>query len=150
MLSILAIAAMMIATSVNSQTLIRLKQAAAGDTIKASGTYYAGPANVNFSNGQVVSATIAIDSVSGTPNGTATLEQSVDGIHWNTTGSTKTWKSTAANWKYTNSVGSSVSDTCFILSLNPFLGAYVRIKIVATSTTQKSKWWATVKSSNMY
>ncbi len=122
-----------------AQTFVRLKQGTAADTLKKSTTYYIGPVNVNFNDVQVVSATVAIDSVSGKPSGTATLEQSVDGTHWNTTGSSATWNNSISTW-----VG---ADTSFILSLNPFLGAFARIKIATTDSTQKSKYWVTFKSS---
>lgn len=123
-----------------AQTFVRLVQGTAADTLKKSETHYTSTVNVGSANTQTVSVTVAIDSVSGTPKGTATLYQSVDGTHWNTTGSSATWKSTGTTW--------TAHDTCFILSLNPFLGSFARVGIVTTSTTQKSKYSVTLRSSN--
>lgn len=148
----LSIFAVALVAPVKSQTIVRLVQGTAADTLKKSETHYTSSVNVNFANTQIVSATIAIDSVSGAPGGTATLYQSVDGLHWNTTGSTATWKCTggAYAWSRHNANGNTTPDTSFVLSLNPILGAYVKVGIVTNSTTQKSKYFVTVKSSNMY
>lgn len=118
-----------------AQTFIRLKQGAAADTLKASDTKYTDKVSLNFAQIQCVSATVFIDSISGTPAGTATLQQSVDGANWNTAG-------TAISW-------STGVDTSFIVSLNPFLGAWARVKLVATSATQKSKYTITLRSANV-
>lgn len=125
-----------IAFNSNAQGLYKLKQGAAGDTLKASTTYTTVAVNLNTTNVQIVSGTIAIDSISGNPGGIATLEQSVDGTHWNTTGST---------WDF-NFQGTGTHSG--LVSLNPFLGAYVRVKIVTDATAQKSKYYITLRSAN--
>lgn len=115
----------------NAQTFARLKQGNAADTLKASTTYN-NILNVNSDQLQTVSVQVFVDSVSGTPNGTATLYRSVDGSHWETTGQTETWITGI--------------DTTFILTDSSFYGAYAKVAIVTTSTAQKSFYWLTLKA----
>lgn len=136
----------LITTDANAQAFQRLVQGTDADTLKASETHYTLSVNCGGRAVQAVAAHVSIDSVSGTCAGTATLQQSLDGVHWNTTGSAATWTGAAWNNAFPET---SASDTCFILSLNPFLGQWARVKIVTTSSTQKAKYWVTIKSSDI-
>lgn len=89
--------------------------------------------NVNSAKNLQVSVQIDVDSVSGTPGGTATLYESLDGVNYITTGETETWVSGV--------------DTSFILTDATFVGAYAKIEIVANSTTQKADYSGVLKAS---
>jgi hypothetical protein len=96
-----------------------------GDTIVASvskaKTYNA---RSKYGKSITVSFQLDVDSVSGTPSGTATLYESVDGHNFITTGESVTW--------------STGVDTSFVITDTTFRGAYAKIDIVPTATTQKS------------
>lgn len=121
--------------TVKAQVYVKVKQGLAADTLKASTTYN-NTVNIGGNDLQTVSAHVFINKVSGTPRGTATLYRSLDGVHWETTGLSKTWVSGA--W----------SDTTFIITDTAFYGYYAKVAIVTTSATQKSNYWLTVKSWN--
>lgn len=131
----------------NAQAFQRLIQGQAGDTLKASETHYTDAVNIGYGNVQALAASVTIDSISGTPAGTATLQQSIDGTHWVTTGSSATWTGVAA-WVAVEPA-TAASDTTFFLSLNPCYGKWARVKVVTTSSTQKAKWYATIYSTNI-
>ena len=130
-LSILALA--LIAFTINAQSYQKMYQGVGADTIIASQTL-SKVINVNSNNVQTVSVQILIDSVSGTPSGTATLYKSLDGTNYVTTGQSATWVSGV--------------DSLFVLTDTSFYGVYLKTSIVTTATAQKSNVTATLKSWN--
>jgi len=128
--------------TVKAQTFTRLKQAAPGDTILKSTTIFTSAVNLNTNDLQGLSLQVAMDSVSGTPDAKFVLQRSVDGVHWlSVAGDTL-----SPSYKGINTVhpGTSVQ-----LNVNPFYGTYARVKIYTSSTTQKSKLWAAIKTATI-
>jgi len=138
--SILCLTAMtLICVESQSQTAIRLKSGLSTETISASATLYTQVVNLNTSTLQAVTIQCATDSVSGTPDPKYVLQRSVDGVHWfSLAGDTLT-----PAYIGVNSVNPSTSAQ---LTINPFYGAYARIKIYTSGTTQRSKMWIALRA----
>ena len=71
-----------------------------------------------------VTVQVFVDSVSGTPSGTATLYSSLDNTNW--------ISETSVTW-------TSGVDTNFVLTDTTFYGLYGKLEVVTTGTTQSSK-----------
>lgn len=119
----------------SAQTYKALIAGSAADTAHAS-TTLSGFTNVNADNFQTVIVQCRIDSLSGTPAGTAKLYSSIDGTNWDQVGSTKTWTFISA------------SDTVITFTATSFPGVYAKVSVITTSGTQKIKARATLKSWN--
>lgn len=131
---ILLLAVVLIASiATQAQTYLKLSRGTAADTLIES-TTFSKSFNISAKETPTVSVQIAVDSVSGTPSGTATLYKSLDGINYETTGQAVT---------FTTGV-----DTIFTLTDTTFYGVYGRVDIVGTATTQKSIITETMKSWN--
>lgn len=125
--------------TINAQTLVRLKQGTASDTIHKSITKYTSSVNLNFNDLQAVTAGVAADSVSGSPALTFILQHSDDGSHWKSgTGDT-----------VTVTVTGGVGYVAKQINVNPFYGTFARVKYYASSATQNSKVSVTIKSSTI-
>ena len=122
------------ATSLNAQTVVRLKQAAAADTIHKSQTLYTQSVNINAAALQAVSIQVKTTTVSGSPDVSYVLQRSIDGVNWiSVVGDTVT----------------SVTSVSKLLNINPFYGNYARVAYYTGSGTQLSKVAITLKSANL-
>lgn len=139
LISSILIALCAVTFNANAQSLTRLKQGTASDTIHKSITKYTSSVNLNFNDLQAVTVGVAADSVSGSPALTFILQHSADNTHWlSGTGDTTTVT-------VTGGVGYVYKQ----INVNPFYGAYARVKYYASSATQNSKVSVTLKSSTI-
>lgn len=108
-----------LAVTMSAQKNLLYKKLSTAETLTDAATY---TATFNFSAQDVPTIAVLcdIDSVSGTPAGTATLYQSLDGVNWTSTGQTATW--------------STGVDTSFAIIDTLFYGVYGKIEIVGTGT----------------
>lgn len=143
------LAVVVIGFTAQSQTLVYLGQGDTTTTQFASSLKYTSVVSLNYSATQGVSATVAVDSLSGAPAGKFIMQHSTDGIHWNTyIGDTISYTNTGWTIHGTCGCGDTKSFQTFQLTKYPFYGAYLRFKITTTSATQYSRYWIKVKSSN--
>ena len=141
-----AILGMFAVTSANSQTYVRLKQAAAADTIRASQKVFTAMVNLQSNDLQAVTIGVKADSVSGTPDVKFFLQRSNDGVNWlNVVGDTLTYTSVTTGGSPLIKGGSTYKQ----LNINPFYGSYARVGYYSGSGAQKSKVWISVRSSTI-
>jgi len=113
-----------LAFSINAQSYKVLSNGSISDTLVTSATF-SETFKVVAKSVPTVSVQVSVDSISGTPSGTATLYQSLDNINWSTTGIAVT---------FTTGV-----DTSFYLTDTLFYGVYGKVAIVGTATAQRSQ-----------
>jgi hypothetical protein len=136
----------MFAASASAQTFVRLKQAAAADTIHKSQKLFTSMVNLNTNDLQAVTIGVKVDSVSGTPDVKFFLQRSNDGVNWlNVVGDTLTYTSVTTGGSPLIVGGSTYKQ----LNINPFYGTYARVGYYSGSGTQKSKVWISLKSSTI-
>lgn len=120
-----------VANTADAQKYEWLWKGAVTDTIDKSETVYK-VVNVNGNDLQTVSVQISLDTLSGSPKVATTLYKSLDGLNWVISGSAVTWHGSV--------------DTTFIITDTAFYGAYAKVTMVATSTTQKSQYSGVLKA----
>lgn len=134
----------MFAVTVNAQTYVRLKQAATGDTIRASQKVFTPMVNLNSNDLQAVVIGVKADSVSGTPDVKFFLQRSNDGVNWlNVAGDTVAFSAVTTTSLIKG--GSKYTQ----ISVNPFYGTFARVGYYTGSGAQKSKVWISLKSSTI-
>ena len=123
-----------IALNADAQQYVLLKQGTASDTISKSQTKYTSAVNLNTQVLQSVIVAVKTTSVSGTPDTKYVLQRSVDNVNWwSLAGDTISYSATATQY----------------VTVNPFYGAFARVKIYTGSGTQLSKMTISLKSNNV-
>ncbi len=123
--------AMVTPTFVNAQTYQKLTQARAQDTIIASQILYTPGVSLNTATLQAVMVTVKTSTVSGTPDVAYTIQRSGDGVNWwSAVGDTMTYSATVTKY----------------VTINPFYGAFIRVKSYTGGGAQKTKSAITLKS----
>lgn len=119
-------------------------QGGAGDTAHAS-VNIVGIANLlPAAYISTVKIQCRIDSLGGTPAGTAKLYFSNDGTNWDAAATT------SVTWTFTTGMtpGTGANDTIFNISATSVTAAYAKLIIATTSGTQKIKAKATLLSAH--
>jgi hypothetical protein len=154
-LAIIAIAVMTAFTAekVTAQTgpvKLAYGSPAHGDTAHASKTIFTPYVNLVYPQAQNLYVTIAVDSISGAPAGSFYQQHSVDGIHWKVyAGDTASFTNTGWTIRHQGlTPGDTNSNQTLVINQTPFVGNYVRYKLVTTSATQFLRYWITLKSAN--
>lgn len=143
LITLVAFSLVMCPSLCEAQTFTRLKSGGVSDTIHKSSTLFTSSVNLNVNDLQAMSLEVAMDSVSGTPDTKFVLQRSVDGTHWSSVAGDTLAPVYTGNG---NTTHPSVSKT---LNVNPYYGAFMRVKYYTGSGTQKSKVWITVRSATI-